>query len=126
MTHTTFISGIIEFYYINDRVQIITSMQRNIHSCSCSTRDLERFATVTEGDIVFARTGSIGKTYLYKKEDGRCAFAGYLIRFIPNEKKFIQSSFFVTSIPTTTGDGSTQFILKEFNLMLMQNNIHSY
>jgi type I restriction enzyme, S subunit len=40
-----------------------------------------------EGDIVFARSGSIGLTYLYKKEDGRCAFAGYLIRFVPNQTK---------------------------------------
>ena len=33
------------------------------------------------GDIVFARTGaSVGKTYLYKKEDGRVFFAGFLIR----------------------------------------------
>jgi len=43
---------------------------------------------LSEGDIVFARTGAtVGKTYLYNKEDGKCAFAGYLIRFIPNEKK---------------------------------------
>ncbi len=34
------------------------------------------------GDIVFARTGaSVGKTYLYDREDGRVYFAGYLIRF---------------------------------------------
>ena len=40
-----------------------------------------------EDDIVFARSGSIGLTYLYKKEDGICAFAGYLIRFVPNQTK---------------------------------------
>lgn len=35
-----------------------------------------------ENDIVFARTGaSVGKSYLYKKEDGELYFAGYLIRF---------------------------------------------
>jgi type I restriction enzyme, S subunit len=34
-----------------------------------------------ENDIVFARTGaSTGKTYLYKKEDGKLYFAGFLIR----------------------------------------------
>lgn len=33
------------------------------------------------GDIVFARTGaSVGKTYLYKEEDGHVFFAGFLIR----------------------------------------------
>jgi type I restriction enzyme, S subunit len=40
-----------------------------------------------EGDFLFARTGSVGRTYRYKKEDGRCAFAGYLIKFKPNPEK---------------------------------------
>ena len=40
-----------------------------------------------EGDIVFARTGaSVGKTYLYNKADGILVFAGFLIKFTPNEK----------------------------------------
>ncbi|EGR0986906.1 hypothetical protein BC490_03045 [Vibrio parahaemolyticus] len=35
-----------------------------------------------EGDIVFARTGaSVGKSYLYNKDDGRLMFAGFLIKF---------------------------------------------
>ena len=35
-----------------------------------------------ENDLVFARTGaSVGKSYLYNKEDGEVYFAGYLIRF---------------------------------------------
>lgn len=34
------------------------------------------------GDIVFARTGaSVGKSYLYKKTDGKLYFAGFLIKF---------------------------------------------
>ena len=33
-----------------------------------------------EGDLFFARTGSVGRTYLYSKDDGRVLFAGYLIR----------------------------------------------
>lgn len=37
---------------------------------------------LNEGDIVFARTGaSVGKSYLYKKYDGKLCFAGFLIRF---------------------------------------------
>lgn len=36
---------------------------------------------VAENDILFARTGaSTGKTYLYKPEDGKLYFAGFLIR----------------------------------------------
>ena len=34
-----------------------------------------------ENDIVFARTGSVGRTYLHNKKNGMCAFASYLIRF---------------------------------------------
>lgn len=37
------------------------------------------------GDLLFARSGNtVGKTYLYRVEDGLCAYAGYLIRFKPN------------------------------------------
>jgi type I restriction enzyme S subunit len=43
---------------------------------------------LSEGDILFARTGAtVGKTNLYSKSDGSCAFAGYLIRFIPDAAK---------------------------------------
>lgn len=38
-----------------------------------------------EGDVVFARTGaSVGKSYLYRKADGRLVYAGFLIRVSPN------------------------------------------
>lgn len=34
------------------------------------------------GDLLFARTGaSVGKTYIYKKDDGDLYFAGFLIKF---------------------------------------------
>lgn len=34
------------------------------------------------GDLLFARSGAtVGKTYLYRETDGRCVYAGYLIRF---------------------------------------------
>ena len=36
------------------------------------------------GDLLFARSGAtVGKTYLYRPEDGLCVYAGYLIRFRP-------------------------------------------
>lgn len=44
--------------------------------------DLEDIYKLKDGDLLFARTGaSVGKTYLYKKEDGNLYFAGYLIKF---------------------------------------------
>ncbi len=45
-----------------------------------------------EGDIVLARTGaSVGKSYQYRKEDGRLVFAGFLIRVKPHPKKLIST-----------------------------------
>jgi type I restriction enzyme S subunit len=39
-----------------------------------------------KGDIVFARTGAtVGKTYLYNENDGDLVFAGFLIRYRPND-----------------------------------------
>lgn len=34
-----------------------------------------------EGDLLFARSGSVGRTYRYTSKDGSCVYAGYLIRF---------------------------------------------
>ena len=37
-----------------------------------------------QGDMLFARSGAtVGKTYMYRAEDGPCVYAGYLIRFRP-------------------------------------------
>jgi type I restriction enzyme S subunit len=45
-----------------------------------------------EGDIVLARTGaSVGKSYQYRKEDGRLVFAGFLIRVKPQPKKLVST-----------------------------------
>ena len=45
-----------------------------------------------EGDIVLARTGaSVGKSYQYRKEDGRLVFAGFLIRVKPHPKKLVST-----------------------------------
>ena len=34
-----------------------------------------------ENDVLFARSGSVGRTFVYKSELGKAIFAGYLIRF---------------------------------------------
>ena len=74
----------------------------SINPVSISEEDARPYL-MKEGDIVFARSGAtVGKTYLYNKDDGRCAFAGYLIKFQPNPnvivaeflKYFVQSKFY--------------------------------
>ena len=37
-------------------------------------------------DILFARSGSVGRCYLHKEKSGKFQFAGYLIKFPLNEK----------------------------------------
>lgn len=47
---------------------------------SLSEKDSSRYI-LHDGDVLFARSGAtVGKSFLYKKEYGRSAFAGYLIR----------------------------------------------
>ena len=47
---------------------------------------------LNDGDILFARSGAtVGKTFLYKAKYGKCIYAGYLIRLIPNTKIVLPS-----------------------------------
>lgn len=40
---------------------------------------------LNQDDLLFARSGAtVGKTYLYDNKEGPCCYAGYLIRYIPN------------------------------------------
>jgi len=41
------------------------------------------------GDIVFARSGTVGKTFLVREETEPLVFAGYLIRFIPDQQRVV-------------------------------------
>jgi type I restriction enzyme S subunit len=55
-----------------------------------------------EGDIVLARTGaSVGKSYQYRKEDGRLVFAGFLIRVRPHPEK-LSSAYLANYLRTDT------------------------
>ena len=43
---------------------------------------------LADGDVVLARTGaSVGKSYLYKEDDGVLVYAGFLIKVSPDKKK---------------------------------------
>lgn len=57
--------------------------------------DSGRDYLLQDGDIVIARTGaSVGKSYLYQHSDGKCAFAGYLIRLRTNHEKLLSQFLF--------------------------------
>lgn len=41
---------------------------------------------LNNGDILFARSGAtVGKTYCHKEKNGKCLYAGYLIRLVPDK-----------------------------------------
>ncbi|WP_142413863.1 restriction endonuclease subunit S [Hathewaya massiliensis] len=53
---------------------------------SVDDKDSENYI-LREGDIVFARTGNTtGKSYVYRKSDGKLVYAGFLIKFTPDPK----------------------------------------
>ena len=58
--------------------------QNDVTSPNCPSDQIKSYL-LHEGDLLFARTGaSVGKTYRYQQKDGDVAFAGFLIRAIPN------------------------------------------
>jgi type I restriction enzyme, S subunit len=56
----------------------------NVPFCECSESDSEKYE-LHNGDIVFARTGSVGNTGLINKVPEGAVFASYLIRIRPNQ-----------------------------------------
>lgn len=61
---------------------------------------LSDFYILQEGDIVLARTGaSVGKSYLYKPEDGPLVYAGFLIKITPDQKS-LNSKFLFQFLKT--------------------------
>lgn len=57
----------------------------NLNDDIVSPKSIEEQYLLNEGDILFARTGAtVGKTFRYKVEYGKCYYAGFLIRLVPN------------------------------------------
>ena len=49
------------------------------------------------GDLLFSRSGTIGRSFLYDQEKhGPCAYAGYLVRFVPGPEFFPLFGFYLT------------------------------
>ena len=60
------------------------------------------FETVSDyilqtGDLLFSRSGTIGRSFLYDQvRHGLCAYAGYLVRFVPGPEFFPLFGFYFT------------------------------
>ena len=63
----------------------VTDITDDGHLRSSDPRSADPMKTagyeLREGDLLFARSGSVGRTYLHRSGRGPCVFAGYLIRF---------------------------------------------
>ena len=60
-----------------------------------SAKKAEEKYLLNEGDILFARSGAtVGKTYLYRGNEGKSIYAGYLIRLVPNKKVVLPEYLF--------------------------------
>lgn len=78
------------------RITDITESGRYSHvkRASVASTNADEFY-LEEGDIVVARTGaSVGKSYLYKADDGPLVYAGFLIRLRPNRAKLLPEFLF--------------------------------
>lgn len=52
--------------------------------------EVESKYILVEGDMLFARSGATaGKTFMYRSEIGKALYAGYLIKFHPNEDRLL-------------------------------------
>jgi len=56
------------------------------------SKDEENKFVLSEGDILIARSGSIGKVYLHQKQKSKVIFASYLVRFKP-KKEIVNPEF---------------------------------
>lgn len=58
----------------------------NDDKVSVDADEIDERYMVKAGDILFARTGAtVGKTLVYEERFGRCCYAGYLIRYRPDQ-----------------------------------------
>ena len=61
--------------------------------------DLVADYMLSEGDFLISRSGTVGRAYAYRREDGPCAYAGYLVRYALRDPDFSQWLFYVTKSP---------------------------
>ena len=76
---------------------------------------------LSDGDILFARTGAtVGKTARYRDEFGRAIYAGFLIRLIPDREKVLPDYVY----HFTKSDYYMDFV-KETQRVVAQPNINA-
>lgn len=59
-----------------------------------TAKNINKKYILNDNDFLFARSGSVGKTLLYKKEMGKAIYAGYLIKYILDTSKIYPEYLF--------------------------------
>ena len=54
---------------------------------------------LSEEDFLISRSGTVGRAYVYRHEDGPCAYAGYLVRYALRDSDSPQWLFYITKSP---------------------------
>jgi Restriction endonuclease S subunits len=61
------------------------------------SEDIVHDYLLNDGDLLVSRSGTVGRSFLYKSElHGPCAYAGYLVRFVPTAEIVPKYLFFFT------------------------------
>lgn len=89
-------SKAIEYSSEKPRYLRITDIDNNgnLSNKKVSPSKVEEKYFLNENDFLFARSGSVGRTYLHKKHDENLQYAGYLIRYILDLKKVFPKYLF--------------------------------
>lgn len=61
--------------------------------------DLVQEYLLEEGDFLISRSGTIGKAYIHRQQDGICAYAGYLVRYVLQYRESARYLFYITKTP---------------------------
>ena len=89
--------GINKYLRITDICEFSNSFK--IDNLTSPNAELDDKYKLQLGDLLFARTGaSVGKSYLYKKNDGITYFAGFLIKFSLNTNLVIPYFIFLQTL----------------------------
>ncbi|MBM4343416.1 MAG: restriction endonuclease subunit S [Deltaproteobacteria bacterium] len=59
-------------------------------------RELVAESILAEGDFLISRSGTVGRGFVYRETDGPCSYAGYLVRYVLNDKRSASWLFYVT------------------------------
>jgi len=87
----------IDYFSVNDiRYIRITDIDElgNLKKEDWKTAEkIEDKYLLNTNDLLFARSGSVGRCYIHKNNDHKSIFAGYLIRFVINE--FVANPYYI-------------------------------